>query len=132
MPITHTGSLTLPTFVQNKFLTLSGVLCVPKITNNLSSVSKLALNNHVLIDFTNKFCFIRDRETNLLLIHGVTKGLYQLIIPSPVQSHDQSYISGLAQQNMLFDSKYMHKLSFQSNKIDLVLWHWRLGLPCKW
>lgn len=52
-----------------------------KNNKNLISVSKLVMDNPVFIEFTNKFCFAKDKETRLVLLYGVVKeGLYQLMV----------------------------------------------------
>lgn len=81
LPIIHTGLVHLPILVSNKSLSLLNTLCVPRITKNLISVSKLVMDNPVFIEFTNKFFFVKDKETRLVLLYGVVKeGLYQLMV----------------------------------------------------
>jgi hypothetical protein len=83
LSIAHKGSATLPTSFSS--LKLTNVLHLPEITKNLLSVSQLTLDNNVRIEFSLNFYFIKDKETNQTLLHGILhRGLYQLI---PVSSH---------------------------------------------
>ncbi|KAH9663759.1 retrovirus-related pol polyprotein from transposon RE1 [Citrus sinensis] len=61
--ITHTGCAVLRMQSSvNKFeLKLNNILLVPKITKNLISISKLTRDNDVVIEFTNDFCFVKDK-----------------------------------------------------------------------
>lgn len=130
LPMTHTGYIILSTILSQKSITLLNVLCVPKITKNLISISKLVVDNSVSVEFTNKFCVIKDRETKLVLLQRVIKeGLYQLVVPSSGLSPGQSWFS--YPRNKTFCFKDENKVALQSNKIDLAIWHKRLGHPCK-
>ena len=61
-------------------LHLTDMLCVPHITKNLISVSKLLTNNNVIIKFSYEFCFANDKVKGTLLAQGIAKeGLYKLL-----------------------------------------------------
>ena len=61
LPITHSGSLHLPT-KSSSFL-LSDVLCVPTMKQNLISVSKFCLSNQVAIEFSPFSFIVNDLHT---------------------------------------------------------------------
>ncbi|TYK05754.1 Retrovirus-related Pol polyprotein from transposon TNT 1-94 [Cucumis melo var. makuwa] len=73
-------------YIGNAYLTdginglnLKNVLCVPDITKNLVSVSKLAQDNNVYIEFHGCYCFIKDKDTGRTLLNRTIKdGLYHL------------------------------------------------------
>lgn len=128
--LTHTGYIILSTILSQKSVTLLNVLCVPKITKNLISISKLVVDNSISVEFTDKFCAIKDRETKLVLLQGAIKeGLYQLVVPSSSLSLGQSWFSYPRNKTLCFKDE--NKVVLQSNKIDLAMWHKRLGHPCK-
>ena len=83
--ITHTGSavLRIQSSINHSDLKLNNILLVPKITKNLISISKLTRDNDVVIEFTNDFCFVKDKVRNLIMLQGkVEKGLYKLLLVS--------------------------------------------------
>jgi hypothetical protein len=61
LEITHTGSTTLPT--PSTPFTLSNVLCVPSMQNNLISVSKFCKTNKVSVEFFPAFFVVKDLRT---------------------------------------------------------------------
>lgn len=73
-------SLTLHILVAYDFilfltsLNLNNVLCVPKITKNLISISKLRSNNNIIIEFSSNLCFVKDKMEGILIAHGIAKG----------------------------------------------------------
>ncbi|KAH9801545.1 retrovirus-related pol polyprotein from transposon RE1 [Citrus sinensis] len=105
--ITHTGCavLRMQSSVNDFELKLNNIILVPKITKNLISISKLTRDNDVVIEFTNDFCFVKDKVRNLIMLQGkAEKGLYRLLLvsankPSPYLSnqgllaHVQSAVS---------------------------------------
>ena len=50
LPITHTGSTTIPT--SSCTFTLQNVLCVPSMQKNLISIYQFCTNNHVFVEFS--------------------------------------------------------------------------------
>ncbi|KAI9161450.1 hypothetical protein LWI28_017588 [Acer negundo] len=81
LSISYIGSLQ---FVSNtksaSNLLLTNVLCVPRITKNLLSISQLTKDNNVLVEFDTHFCLIKDKVTKNVVLKGVLKaGLYQII-----------------------------------------------------
>lgn len=53
---------------------------MPKITKNLLSVSKLATDNNITIEFDASDCFVKDKLTGQVLLQGKLRdGLYQTL-----------------------------------------------------
>ncbi|KAJ3701404.1 hypothetical protein LUZ61_005109 [Rhynchospora tenuis] len=102
LSIAHIGFAQIDTGFRP--IKLTNVLHVPEITKNLISVSQLALDNDVIIEFSPSHCFVKDQATHKMLLHGILiNGLYQL-----VQSPSQHQVLQVHQQ-------------------QLDLWHYRLG-----
>lgn len=60
-------------------LNLENVLCVPEIAKNLVSISKLAQDNNVHIEFHGNFCLVKDKTSGRVVLKGTLKDdLYQL------------------------------------------------------
>jgi hypothetical protein len=79
LKIHNFGSTTIHT--TEKPLLLSNILHVPEITNNLLSISQLTRDNDIIVEFTLSSCFVKDRATHKILLHGtLLNGLYQLDI----------------------------------------------------
>ena len=74
--ITSIGNICLFTSFGNQ-LNLSNVLCVPKITKNLISLSKLLSDNHKIIEFVSNLCFIKDKMQGTLLAHGIAQYVFR-------------------------------------------------------
>uniref|UniRef100_A0A803Q8D0 Integrase catalytic domain-containing protein n=1 Tax=Cannabis sativa TaxID=3483 RepID=A0A803Q8D0_CANSA len=73
--ISHTGS----TFLPYSSLALKSVLHVPQITENLVSISKLTDDNNVFLEFHKYCCFVKDKQTGVVLLKGKRKhGIYTL------------------------------------------------------
>ncbi|KAH9646463.1 retrovirus-related pol polyprotein from transposon RE2 [Citrus sinensis] len=153
--ITHTGSavLRMKSSINHVDLKLNNILLVPKITKNLICISKLTRDNDVVVEFTNDFCFVKDKVRNLIMLQGkAEKGLYRLLFvssnkTSPYLSnqglfaHVQSDVS--TQPISMFsvvDSKCQNKIASQlqteaqcSQNSDCMLstmvLHQRLGHP---
>lgn len=90
------------------------------------------MDNPVFIEFTNKFCFAKDKETRLVLLYGVVKeGLYQLMVSNSSQLVSQSCHANTSQRNPSVECQELSSMSFQINKVDFVMWHRRIGHPCK-
>ena len=87
--ITHTGcaALRMQSSVNNFELKLNNILFMPKITKYMISISKLTRDNDVVIEFTDDFCFVKDKVGNLIMLQGkVEKGLYILLLVSANKS----------------------------------------------
>lgn len=77
MKIVASGFTTINT--NKKPLNLNEVLYVPNITKNLLSISKLAADNNILVEFHANHCFVKDKMTGTVLVEGKLKeGLYQM------------------------------------------------------
>ncbi|PON46941.1 hypothetical protein PanWU01x14_247850, partial [Parasponia andersonii] len=74
--ITHTGSTNLPS-TTGSFL-LSDILCVPKMKQNLISISKLCNSNNMSVEFLLTHFFVKDLRTGAPLVRGFNKdGVYE-------------------------------------------------------
>jgi len=61
-------------------LNLHDVLYVPNITKKLLSVSKLIVDNNILVEFDANCCFVQDKLTRKAILKGTLKdGLYRLL-----------------------------------------------------
>ena len=79
LSISHVGHFNIP---GSKPLKLRNILLVPSITKNLVRISKLTLENDVVIEFDSSCCYVKDKSSKAVLLHGMLKnGLYQLHIP---------------------------------------------------
>jgi Reverse transcriptase (RNA-dependent DNA polymerase)/gag-polypeptide of LTR copia-type len=77
LSIIHKGVASISTGTTT--LHLENVLHVPKITKNLLSVSQLAMDNRVIVEFSSQCCFIKDQATQQTLLTGTLhNGLYKL------------------------------------------------------
>lgn len=105
LEITHTGCTCLYTSLGT-FLILNNVLCVPKITKNLISISKLLLDNNAIIEFCSNMCFIKDKMERTLLAQGIAKGgLYQLLSQDNSLSYPAVQCSGPSSMLSFFSNK---------------------------
>lgn len=74
--------------VGNSYLTngittlkLKDILCVIEIAKNLVSVSKLAQDNKIFIEFHGDFCLVKDNDSDQTVLIAMLKdSLYQLEI----------------------------------------------------
>lgn len=83
--ITHIGHvvLKLKNSITSPTITLNNILLVPQITKNLISISQLTKDNNVVVEFIDKFCFVKDKVKNLIMLQGkAEKGLYKLLLVS--------------------------------------------------
>lgn len=120
--ITYTGYTCFLTSLGTS-LSLTNILCVPKITKNLISISKLLLDNNIIIEFSSNLCFIKDKLEGTLLAQGITEGsLYRLL--SEAESSSQS-----ANQYLNPGHNPTSFLSSRSESIKLL--HNKFGHPNK-
>ncbi|XP_031284203.1 uncharacterized protein LOC116142926 [Pistacia vera] len=103
--ITHTGFTSLPSILQNKCLHLKHVLCVPRITKNLLSISKFTKNNNVVVEFNVVSCVVKDKVTIATLLQGELRaGLYQLNLSPKLPSYSPSCLkSSISPQNCSYN-----------------------------
>ena len=81
--ITHVGNDVLRMHNSSESITLklNNMLLVPQISKNLISISQLTKDNNIVIEFTDKSCFVKDNVRNLIILQGkVEKGLYRLLL----------------------------------------------------
>ncbi|CAI8608406.1 unnamed protein product [Vicia faba] len=95
-----------------KSLNLHDVLYMPSITKNLLSVSKLAVDNNILVEFDANYCFVKDKLTGKAILRGTLKErLYQL---SGIEKDQHAYIS--------LKESWHRRLGHPNNKVlDKVL-----------
>lgn len=83
LSISHIGSVVLR--MQNSLnsikLNLNNILLIPKIAKNLINISQLTKDNNIVVEFSNKFYFVKDKVKNLIILQGkAEKGLYRLLL----------------------------------------------------
>lgn len=108
LPITHTGSTTLPS--SSRSLVLNNVLCVPSMKKNLISVNKLCKTNNVMVQMSPSDFQVKDLRRGDTLFNGqASKGIYEW----PTASL----------------SSFNNALVFSCFKTTKSGWHSRLGHP---
>ncbi|GAB2297127.1 hypothetical protein Dimus_038457 [Dionaea muscipula] len=91
LSISHSGHSTLSSV--KKSFHLGNILCVPKINQNLISVSQFYIHNNTSIEFTPTHFFIKDLFTGSILLQGESRNnVYQWprcqdVIPGNKQVH---------------------------------------------
>ena len=146
LEITYTGYACFLTSFGTS-LSLTNVLCVPKITKNLISISKLIFYNNIIIEFSSNFFCIKNKMEGTLLAQGIAEGgLYRLLsqAKSSSESANQNLnprsmlsvfstnkiINSLQESNFLNSGRYLASfLSSESESIKLL--HNRFGHPNK-
>lgn len=104
--IHNIGTAVVKTLIAITFY-LHNVLYVPIITKNLLSVSKLLADSNVLIEFYDNICFVKAKNTGIILLKLIaTGGLYQVCSDSSLPSY-------------VFMSSFS-KVSVQFNKLSSV------------
>lgn len=64
----------------NSLLHLDNILCIPAITKNLISISKLLADNNIITEFVANLYFIKDKKKAVHLAQGIARGgLYLLL-----------------------------------------------------
>lgn len=105
LPITHIGSIALPTLQGT--LPLEDVLVCPNITKSLLYVSKLTTDYPCFFTFDSDSVRVKDKRTNKLLTQGSRhKDLYML-------------------ENSQFVAFYSKRQQATSDEV----WHQRIGHP---
>ena len=86
LAIAHVGSGLLDTSTSKPLL-LNHVRHVPYITKNLLNISKLLADNPITIEFLSNLCFVKVKNTRIILLEGVPKrGLYRVSPHAAAQS----------------------------------------------
>jgi hypothetical protein len=107
LPITHTGSVSLPTL--NSSFHLQDVLCVPTMQKNLISIALFCQTNNVSVEIFPTCFHVKDLRTRDILLQGGTKdGVYEWSIASSSSSPI---------------------LAFSTVKTTTSIWHQRLSHP---
>ena len=122
LTITHIGCTYLSTSFGTH-LSLTNTLCVPKITKNLISISKLLLDNNIIIEFCSNMCFIKDKKEGTLLAQGIVEGgLYKLLSLDVSSLHSTAYNSNLSKPSSMlsfcFDNKVVNSLQESNNYVS--------------
>ncbi|KAH9698856.1 retrovirus-related pol polyprotein from transposon RE1 [Citrus sinensis] len=92
--ITHVGNavLRMHNSSAHNTLKLNNMLLVPQISKNLISISQLTKDNNIVIEFTGKSCFVKDKVKNLIILQGkAEKGLYRLLLFPSNKVSSQSF-----------------------------------------
>ena len=144
LSISHVGHFNIP---ASKPLKLPNILLVPSITKNLVRISKLTLENDVVIEFDSSCSYVKDKSSKAVLLHGILKnGLYQLHIPpapalvtsaprplslitSTVTAPNISTAHNVSQTTDMSDSCNSATSSSCNAQHVVALWHNRLGHP---
>lgn len=66
LSITHVGKTCLQ--ASDGCLKLEDILCVPAVTKNLLSVSKLTQDNNIIVEFHADCCLVKDKESGRILL----------------------------------------------------------------
>jgi len=99
------------TVIFNHKFYLIDVLCVPQLSFNLVSTSKLSLNMNCSLIFSSNNCMIQDNTTKeMIVIVSVKVGLY---------AFESSFFRNTATHTIA--------LSFNCTVKDINLWHYRMG-----
>ena len=105
LPISHTGSTLLPS--PSHSFKLSNVLCAPSMHKNIISIRQFCHDNHVTIEFSSSFFYVKEPDSGVILFQGPTKdGVYEW--PKSLPLSPQVYHT--------------------TKNVD---WHHRLGHPSK-
>ncbi|KAH9727210.1 retrovirus-related pol polyprotein from transposon RE1 [Citrus sinensis] len=141
--ISHIGYACFQTSC-NAVLHLRDTLCVPKLTKNLISVSKLLEDNtDITIEFVTNMCFIKDKMKEQHLAQGIAKkGLYLLLLKNDCVSNSSCLT--YAPSSMIFvlnnpacktfdtATNNVCNSQFQVNSTKLAnLFHQKFGHPNK-
>ena len=104
MRINHVGQSIIKT--PSRPIHLKNILHAPSAKKNLLSVHRIALDNHVLLEFYPFFFLIKDLATRKVLYRGrCVRGLYPLIP----------------------EIRRFNKQVFSATKVSSTRWHDRLG-----
>ena len=104
MRINHIGHSIFNT--PRRKIHLKKILHVPSANKSLLSVHRIALDNHVFLEFHPYFFFIKDQATRRILYRGrCVRGLYPLIL----------------------ERTRLNKQAFGVVKLSSTRWHDRLG-----
>ncbi|GJX29430.1 putative RNA-directed DNA polymerase, partial [Tanacetum coccineum] len=107
LPILHIGSTRF--YSPSKTFSLSNILHVPQITQNLLSVQKFCHDNNVFFEFHSTFFAVKDTSTRITLLTGPSNnGLYSFCPPQIRQ---------------------VPKVAFTVVRASSTIWHQRLGHP---
>ena len=123
--------------MEKKDLALKNILCVPDMTKNLISVSKLTRDNHIYLKYHGYCCFIKDKAIRDILLKGTLKdGFYHLESVSRKKGVAPVY-SNITNQQFMHKNKDISTfvLTRGTNPVKInvdvskVVWHRRLEYP---
>uniref|UniRef100_A0A803NKH8 GAG-pre-integrase domain-containing protein n=1 Tax=Cannabis sativa TaxID=3483 RepID=A0A803NKH8_CANSA len=127
LSIHHIGSSSVGTKFPNHSLVLQDILHVPNVTKNLLSISQFTKHNHVILEFDEFSCLIKDNTTKQVHLQGhLSEGLYMLHVPSSTSISIASASVSIKPKalNHTTTSNPIHDKSKAVN-----IWHCRLGHP---
>uniref|UniRef100_A0A803NF93 Reverse transcriptase Ty1/copia-type domain-containing protein n=1 Tax=Cannabis sativa TaxID=3483 RepID=A0A803NF93_CANSA len=125
LSIHHIGSSSVGTKYPNHSLVLQDILHVPNVTKNLLSISQFTKQNHVILEFDDFSCLIKDKTTKQVLLQGhLSEGLYKLHVPA---STSQSIASASVsiKPKALNHTTTRNPIHDKSQAVNI--WHCRLG-----
>lgn len=108
---------------------------VPWIAKNLVSISTLARDNNIYVEFHADFCLVKDNSTNMVVLNGVLKdGLYELNTVDKLDAAPSRFLG--ANSSTVLQSYSLNKIAEKDQLYTSVvlvvspnLWHKRLGHP---
>ncbi|KAE8656318.1 Nodulation-signaling pathway 2 protein [Hibiscus syriacus] len=118
--IHNIGTAQLPlTSDSSRTLILNELLHVPYITKNLLSVSKLARDNKVYLEFHAERCLVRDERSKAILLQGVEKGGLYVFSLSGLDAEKKTAEANIASayQSELWHRRLGHPASFAFSKV---------------
>ena len=108
------------------------MLLVPSITKNLLSVSRFAKDNNVFFEFHSDACFVKDQDSQTVLLIGKVKdGLYSFDSSNLCLAHPEVAFN-ICQSSSVVKSCNVQTCTV-SNPCDSIklnvfdLWHAKLG-----
>lgn len=90
----NSGNTTI--LCENQNIHKKDILHAPKIAKNLMSVSKLTIDNNVLVEFHSQACFVKDKVIRRTLLQGkIKEGMYELkdLKSSKSMNTSQAYLN---------------------------------------
>lgn len=76
--ITHVGHVFVPSQIHSKAFYLKKFLCVPHRIKNLLSISKITKDNHIVVEFYDDKCVVKDNISGNTVVRAPQGWLYQL------------------------------------------------------
>ncbi|GJU99551.1 hypothetical protein Tco_1328822 [Tanacetum coccineum] len=117
LPILHIGSTRF--YSPSKTFSLSNILHVPQITQNLLSVQKLCHDNNVFFEFHSTLFAVKDTSTRITLLTGPSNnGLYSFCPPQIRQVPKVAFIAVRASSTIWHQRLTTRNLTFTDRFSD--------------